>query len=240
MATAVRAPAVPRIFPAVPKLVPAVPRILPKTCSATVPGKNQESSDDSGSSTLDAQSALSANDSQSSSSSRLPADEPSLLGQNCKFPQLRKRMIDFTDTEAIQHALGIHSTEQGVSDIVIFLDTRDLYTLKDGPGANADNLMKQVQFHHYRIKEHGHMKNKHYIGHPERFEWGTTMWVSKEEMKDTIVKYFTPRTDEADKESDLRPVLFLGHALGNDEKELKKGLGLDLADLGTIVKSVDT
>ncbi|KAF2491539.1 hypothetical protein BU16DRAFT_530028 [Lophium mytilinum] len=195
MATAIRTPAAPGTTPVVPKLVPAVPRILSKQgCFApAAPGKVRDLNDNSTSSTPDTQSVPSTNDSESSASSSLPAPGVSLLNRKCKFPQLHDQMVGLTDKEAMQHALEIKSTENGSTDIVIcaidlewhdveprelteiglaILDTRDFHGLKDGPGANGENLMKQVQFYHYRIKEHGHMENKYCIGHPERFEWG--------------------------------------------------------------------
>lgn len=64
-------------------------------------------------------------------------------------------------------------TEIGVST----LDTRDLIEI--APGQDGKNWMTQIRSRHFRITERAHLINTDFVkGSPDRFEFGTSEWVS--------------------------------------------------------------
>ncbi|KAF2491825.1 hypothetical protein BU16DRAFT_432217, partial [Lophium mytilinum] len=130
-----------------------------------------------------------------------------------------------------------HDRERGeLTEIgIAVLDSRDIKNVE--PGTNGENWMKQVWYYHLRIKEAGHLQFSK--GNPEKFQWGTTVWVTMEQAKAILTDCFNwPAEDIQDPRP--RPIVFLGHALHNDIRKLKEKMGLDLDQFGTIVKKVDT
>ncbi|KAF2810834.1 uncharacterized protein BDZ99DRAFT_561320 [Mytilinidion resinicola] len=143
--------------------------------------------------------------------------------------------IDCEEFEYNPHRM----TEVGVA----VLDTRDIRG--KAPGEQCKNWLEHVWFYHFRICETGHLVNKnHCKGNPNGFDFGKSLWVKMEHVKDILVELFSVPVAGVEHErvpgEPLRPVILLGHALQNDLKILKKNVGFDPTELGTMAATIDT
>ncbi|KAF2732573.1 hypothetical protein EJ04DRAFT_525268 [Polyplosphaeria fusca] len=104
---------------------------------------------------------------------------------------------------------------------------------------HAENLLVNIRGGHARLKATSHLKNKFYgAGNADNFEFGTTVFVTKEEATEIIIEIFS--RPSAKFMGMLRPVIFVGHAVDSDFEQIEKNFGLNLLQLGSIVKVVDT
>ncbi|KAF2729560.1 hypothetical protein EJ04DRAFT_399242, partial [Polyplosphaeria fusca] len=121
-------------------------------------------------------------------------------------------------------------TELGVS----ILDTRLIPWT-----ATIIQALSSVYTYHFRIKENAHLVNTDLCpGSPDNFQFGITKFINKEQARDMLLKAFTwPLREDT---SELRPVIFVGHAVDNDIAMLQQHFGIDISALGCIVATVDT
>ncbi|KAF2250390.1 hypothetical protein BU26DRAFT_387166, partial [Trematosphaeria pertusa] len=97
--------------------------------------------------------------------------------------------------------------------------------------------LASMQVHHARIMKNAHMVNgKKCAGHPDRFEFGATKFVTMEEARRLLLDSFSHSRGDGS----LRPVIFIGHAVDNDVDSMKEHLGVDLNELGVIATALDT
>ncbi|KAL1799514.1 hypothetical protein ACET3X_003551 [Alternaria dauci] len=142
---------------------------------------------------------------------------------------LRDAVIVALDAEWYEHD-DTFITELGAS----ILDPR---SLPQPLSSSAWDVLSSMENHHVRIKPHAHLINKDLCkGYPEAFQFGRTTFVGINEAKTMLKNIFTRR----DELGNLRPVIFVGHAVDNDNEMIKSRFGLDLEELGTIVATVDT
>jgi hypothetical protein len=144
--------------------------------------------------------------------------------------------------DAVFVGLDAEWFERGSGDITelgfAILDSRDLATsLYKQEGVWG--ALKHMQVQHIRLQETAHQVNTQLCpGRPDKFAFGETRFVRREEVRDVLQNAFLYPIDEYG--SGYRPVVFLGHAVTNDIEILKKHFGIDLNELGTIVSTLDT
>ncbi|KAF2117338.1 hypothetical protein BDV96DRAFT_518310 [Lophiotrema nucula] len=107
------------------------------------------------------------------------------------------------------------------------------------PGVHAENILTDIRVAHARIIPHAHLMNKFPgAGNPEDFHFGTTVFVTPDEARHALTNILArPSTESPNM---LRPVIFIGHAIGSDFEQMEKTFGIDLLKLGSIVKVIDT
>jgi hypothetical protein len=90
---------------------------------------------------------------------------------------------------------------------------------------------------HVRIKDNAHLVNNDFCeGHPNKFEFGKTSFVTIQEAR-TMLKHSFERSDKNNKP---RPVIFVGHAVDNDIEIIKERFGFEIEALGVVVATIYT
>ncbi|KAI4961167.1 hypothetical protein J4E86_000193 [Alternaria arbusti] len=151
------------------------------------------------------------------------------LGSAAAAAALQDAIIVASDAEWYEHD-DHFITELGIS----VLNPRSVpQTFSSSPWG----ILTSMENYHVRIKPHAHLTNKDLCeGHPDAFQFGSTTFVSVKEAKEMLRSVFTRR----DIYGNLRPIIFVGHAVSNDYEVIKSRFGLDLEELGTIVATIDT
>jgi hypothetical protein len=158
---------------------------------------------------------------------RIGSDIP--LGSAAAVTALQDAVIVALDAEWFEHD-DQFITELGVSII-------DPRFISQPIPSSPWNILSSMENHHVRIKAHAHLTNRDLCkGHPEAFQFGNTTFISVDEATAMLRHVFTPQ----DEYGNLRPVIFMGHAVDNDYEIIKSRFGLDLEQLGTIVATIDT
>jgi hypothetical protein len=149
------------------------------------------------------------------------------LGSAAAVVALQDAVIVASDAEWYEHDDSF-ITEIGLS----ILDPR---SIPQPISSSPWSILSSMENHHVRIKPHAHLVNKDLCeGHPEAFQFGSTTFASVDEAKDMLRRMFTRR----DQYGNLRPVIFMGHAVDNDYEMIKSRFGLE--ELATIVATIDT
>ncbi|KAL4810323.1 hypothetical protein BDV18DRAFT_56088 [Aspergillus unguis] len=103
-------------------------------------------------------------------------------------------------------------TEIGIST----LDTRDLAGV--APGHHGENWQSRIKSRHLRVLEwKNHVNNLYVRGCPDRFEFGTSEWVSSDDISKAVQKCIS-LPSFFDKP---RPLVLVGHGLAADIKYLQ-------------------
>lgn len=148
------------------------------------------------------------------------------------------------DAEAYERAQGI-ITEVGVST----LDTRDLQG--SAPGKNGENWQQFVRGRHFRVIEHESFKNKDFVaGCPDKFDFGTSEWVSLKSMPSVLTQCFhepfskpingeNSQAPVAEDLSQKRNIVLLGHDVEQDIQYCHK-LGFSVVARGNLIATMDT
>ncbi len=140
---------------------------------------------------------------------------------------LRNAIIVGLDIEWYEHN-SRYITELGVSVL-------DPLRVQDW--TSAWSVLQTLHTQHVRIQANAHLINSELCaGHPEKFQFGKTSFVTSRGATTLLRHSFT----HFDQHGQLRPVIFLGHAVENDVKMIKERFGFDLEALGSIVATVDT
>ncbi|KAI0122265.1 hypothetical protein F4814DRAFT_446202 [Daldinia grandis] len=132
------------------------------------------------------------------------------------------------DIEAWEQSVNI-VTEVGLS----ILDTQDIINVP--PGKDGYGWFPFIKSHHFIIEENKHKVNYKYVrGCPEKFNFGDSKFVGGNKIGRMIGKIV------GDNESpDQRPVIIVGHAVGQDLSYLKK-LGYNLWQTPQFIDEIDT
>ena len=151
------------------------------------------------------------------------------LGSAAAAAALQDAIIVASDAEWYEHD-DHFITELGIS----VLDPR---SVPQPFSSSPWSILTSMENYHVRIKPHAHLTNKDLCeGHPDAFQFGSTTFVSVKEAKEMLRSVFTRR----DMYGNLRPIIFVGHAVSNDYEVIKSRFGLDLEEIGTIVATIDT
>ncbi|PWO20273.1 HcaE, Phenylpropionate dioxygenase, partial [Pyrenophora tritici-repentis] len=104
---------------------------------------------------------------------------------------------------------------------------------------NSDIEDNQTRPDHSDHWPHAHLINKFPgAGDPEKFELGTTKFVTEEEAKQVLIDAFVrPHLEDP---TYLQPIILVGHAVENEFEHILEAFGVDLLSYGTIVKVIDT
>ncbi|KAK2757103.1 hypothetical protein FQN54_005072 [Arachnomyces sp. PD_36] len=99
------------------------------------------------------------------------------------------------DREPIFISVDVESNERSHTQIteigVSTLDTRDLVGIP--PGEGAMNWLTKIRARHFRISEYSYVVNRDFVrGCPDKFEFGTSEWVSLKEAAKTVDACFQP------------------------------------------------
>lgn len=128
-------------------------------------------------------------------------------------------------------------TEIGVAT----LDTRDLKLL--APGTNGVDWQKAIRAHHLRVAEYKNLVNKDFVeGCPDKFEFGKSEFVSKDNLHAAIAACFKPPYSGpfgTKNEEEVRKVVLVGHDVGQDINYLRQ-IGVNVTNIGGIIDTVDT
>lgn len=105
-------------------------------------------------------------------------------------------------------------TEIGIS----VLDTRDI---NGPPGQNASTWTSAIRSRHLRVREYAHVVNHDFVaGCPDRFEFGASEWVAREEAP-MVVQEYIMRLVSGEEEDQKRNVILVGHSPSADIKYLQ-------------------
>ena len=107
------------------------------------------------------------------------------------------------------------------------------------PSALAENILTEIRVAHARIMPVAHLMNNFQgAGNPEEFHFGKTKFVTQEEAAEILFNSFRrPRIQD---DGSVQPIIFLGHACTNELEHIGRNFGLDLFQIGSIVRVLDT
>jgi hypothetical protein len=107
------------------------------------------------------------------------------------------------------------------------------------PSVHAETILTNIQVAHARIMPHAHLLN-HFVGagDPERFHFGNSKFVTKEESKRIVLDTFVRKSNMF--QGTLQPIILIGHAVENEFDHILRSFSVDLRQYGTIVKVIDT
>lgn len=117
---------------------------------------------------------------------------------------------------------GDNITEVGIAVV----DLKEVQT----SGNRTEDILRSMKVHHIRVKEHAHVVNGYCSVHPDKFEFGHSRFMDLKGTGTFIEKLFT--TD--------RPIIFVGHAVGNDISKLSQTFNIDTGRFENITRTVDT
>ncbi|KAF2998473.1 hypothetical protein E8E13_002530 [Curvularia kusanoi] len=149
-------------------------------------------------------------------------------------------VIICVDTES--HTLNTDQmTELAIVQIAY---ARSSKQYQEGVGPHGRRLHKALDFMHFRIAEHAHLKSnrKNSLG-PEGNRFGHSRWVTFEELRTILYHLFhrPVQSDDPELKGCLAPIVLVGHALEHDvENARKPGLDFDIAATRTVVATIDT
>ncbi|KAF1925103.1 uncharacterized protein M421DRAFT_70845, partial [Didymella exigua CBS 183.55] len=113
-----------------------------------------------------------------------------------------------------------------------------------GPGPHGVNVMKALNFYHFRIAEHAHLlTNREGSYGPLGNRFGQTRFITFQELRVVLEHFFNQDivSDDPKLQGCKRPVVLIGHALRHDlENANKEGLEYNFTKYSTIVANVDT
>ena len=183
-----------------------------------------------------------------------------LLNFSAKAPHQFDRNVVFVciDIEVYERDSN-KLTEIGVCT----LDTLDLVNI--APGEVGKKWMEKLRYRHFRIAEYAHLTNKDFVdGCADRFEFGTSEWISIKDAPRVIASCFkapfsepgkyTPHPAEArqlhaagsrkhtqvnESPSHNRNVVLVGHSIKSDIDFMRK-VGYDVGNLSNLVEAIDT
>ena len=153
-------------------------------------------------------------------------------------------------------------TEIGIST----LDTLDLVSTP--PGKGGDEWMKKIRARHFRIAEHGHLRNVDFVGDcADNFnkKFGTSEWISNKEAPQVVASCFRhpfsapgqyhPYPGEVndigrhgagsqyippvDHNQPKRDIVLVGHDIKGDIDYLRS-IGYDVSNLSNLLEAIDT
>ncbi|KAI1331130.1 hypothetical protein F5Y16DRAFT_395564 [Xylariaceae sp. FL0255] len=132
------------------------------------------------------------------------------------------------DIEAYERQANV-ITEIGLA----ILDTDD--SIDVAPGTRGESWFSLIEAHHFIIEEYTHLKNTEFLaGCPEAFHFGKSQTIPSNEISKIIGRII------GDNESkDKRPVIMVGHDIGQDLDYLYK-IGYNPWAVSQIVDEVDT
>ncbi|KAL4795596.1 hypothetical protein BDV19DRAFT_389188 [Aspergillus venezuelensis] len=140
-------------------------------------------------------------------SPRLTVDSP------VPYPFWQEPVFISVDVE-VNERFHRQVTEIGIST----LDTRDLVGV--APGPRGENWQSRIRSHHLRVLEYKHHVNQLYVrGCPDRFEFGTSEWISSNDISRSVQACFAqPSFFDGQK---LRHLVLVGHSLDSDIEYLR-------------------
>ena len=107
-------------------------------------------------------------------------------------------------------------------------------------GAHAENIFKGLSVMHARVKEYAHLRNRFRgAGDPEIFHFGTSTFIDVSAVGSMLTDIFLP-SPSLDHIDNIKPVIFIGHAVDSDFEKIQEACGVDLLACGSIVKVIDT
>jgi hypothetical protein len=120
-------------------------------------------------------------------------------------------------------------TELGIAELMV---------KGEAPDVHAENILTGIQVAHARVTPHAHLRNNFKnAGDPEKFDFGTSKFVSEDEAEQVLINTFV-RTRPSD--GSLQPIILVGHAVENEFQEIQRAFQVDLRSYGTVVKVIDT
>ncbi|ORY03760.1 hypothetical protein BCR34DRAFT_544959 [Clohesyomyces aquaticus] len=113
------------------------------------------------------------------------------------------------------------------------------YLQRQAPGVHAENILTKMRVSHARVIPYAHLVNR-FKGHgdPEQFDFGQTVFATPTELQMMLIQKFSGRLGQYG--NSLRPVIFVGHAVKNDFEKLQESFGINLPNIGSIIKVIDT
>jgi hypothetical protein len=161
-------------------------------------------------------------------------------------PEIAKPLVEHMvaiciDTESSTNNTDL-MTELGLN--TIFRQKARETIVSPGPGPHGENLMKALDFYHFRVVEHAHLlSNREGSLGPLGNRFGHTRFATFKELR-VILKHFFNQdimSDNPALRGCKRPVVLVGHALKHDEDNVKKmGEKYDFTKYSTMVAKVDT
>ncbi|KAI8966358.1 hypothetical protein F5Y11DRAFT_190313 [Daldinia sp. FL1419] len=144
------------------------------------------------------------------------------------FPTEGSMRFISVDIEAWERQSDV-ITEVGLA----ILDTRDIVNIP--PGKDGHDWFPLIKSRHLRIEEHKYKTNYRYVkGCPELFNFGDSEFVYSSEIGSAIATIIGD-----DESSDQRPVVMVGHAIGQDLTYLRK-LGYNIWRVPQFTDEMDT
>ncbi|KAL5371867.1 hypothetical protein DPSP01_013932 [Paraphaeosphaeria sporulosa] len=107
--------------------------------------------------------------------------------------------------------------------------------------ANAENMLKEIYFYHFRMLPNAHCINEKFCpGNPEANRFGNTRFATYAEGKAMLTECFNWDINQGRPQDGKCPSILIGHALHNDTGGLEETIGFDPYASGTVVATLDT
>lgn len=140
---------------------------------------------------------------------RLVVDKP------VPYPFWREPIFISVDVE-VNERCHTQVTEIGIST----LDTRGLIGI--APGQQGEDWHSRIQSRHLRVQDYAYHVNRLYVrGCPGSFDFGTSEWVSSDDISTTVQNIFAHPTFFDGPDRKPRPLVLVGHNLDADVQYLQ-------------------
>jgi hypothetical protein len=115
----------------------------------------------------------------------------------------------------------------------------ELHPVGKIPTTHAENILTEIWVAHARIAENAHLVNRFQgAGDPEKFHFGTTMFVKMEEAKKVLINTFCRQ--RANALGQMQPIILLAHDAEGKFNHIKEQMNIDVLGLNTVIKVIDT
>ncbi|GAB1203439.1 hypothetical protein APSETT445_002074 [Aspergillus pseudonomiae] len=165
-------------------------------------------------------------------------ETPKLLHMDkpAPFPFWMKPVFISIDVESNEH-YHKQITEVGIST----LDTLDLVGMS--PAEDGAHWRDRIKSRHLRVQEYAHHVNQHFVaGCPGNFDFGTSEWVSANDLGATVQDAFQVSSSSSPTRAP-RHLILVGHAINSDIQYLRQiGVRMERKPEGTagFIGTVDT
>jgi hypothetical protein len=152
-------------------------------------------------------------------------------------PQLaRSIVVNCVDTEHYEWDRS-KLTEIGINTFT----SGDLRQHVNNPGPNAQDLLQQIYYYHFRMLPNAHCINKNFCkGNPESNRFGNTRFATYAEGKKMLTECFYWDVTTGRRQDGKCPAVLVGHDLRNDTDGLARTIGFEPHVADTVVAVLDT
>lgn len=160
-----------------------------------------------------------------------------------EVPGIARPLVEHTIVICVDTESYTLNTDQ-MTELGLAYISRKTAQKVGAPGPHGQKLQEALQFFHFRIAEHAHLRsNREDSKGPLGNRFGHTRFITFRELREVLEYQFNQEIESNDPELKgcKRPVVLVGHALEHDVENAKKeGLNYNFLDNLSIVAKIDT